>query len=407
MRTTLTIATMIATALMAGCSPSPAVPPSHDAATGTAPQGTIPEKSSARGVEAAAATIPWAQVGPGWVLATWTAAITHQPGAPYAPGEPDPATAARTLFLVDPAGTRYPITTFPANGHGQPTLTDWSSDGSHALFSLPYATAPASIVVDLHTGAQTTVPVDGAPRFARPDGTALLVTSHSADYNSPSFLERVDLNGRQELAYPTDKLTGQFTGRYALSADDTQLALGTSTGLALMGTDGTLGPTIAVPGLSNCDPVRWWDDRSTPRLLAQCEESSGASLWVVPTNGAAPTRLTAPNDGMKAPDTGDVNAWTLQSGTFVQALGGCGVEYLAKVNPDGTTTKVDVPETQGSVDVIGANGADLYLHANVPCSGGTSLIDYDPATNTSTVLLGPPVNGGAVIEDVLYRGEPK
>jgi TolB protein len=405
MRTPFTIAIMIAAALVAGCSPSPAVTPPHDAASRSAPPTTIPAKSSARGVEAAAATIPWAQVGSGWVLATWTAAITRQPGEPYAPGEPDPATAARTLFLVDPAGTRYAITTFPANVHGQPTLTDWSSDGSHALFFVPDATTAASIVVDLHTGAQTAVPVDGAAKFARPDGTALLVTTHSADYRGPSFLKRVDLNGRQELLYPTDKLTGQFSGRYARSADDTQLVLGTSTGLALMGADGTAGAMIAVPGQRNCDPVRWWDDPATPKLLAQCDENRGTSLWLVPANGAAPTRLTAANNGKKGPDIGDENAWTLPSGTFVQALGGCGVEYLAKVNPDGTTTKVNVPGTRGSVDVIGANGADLYLHANVPCSGGTSLIDYNPATNTSTVLLGPLVNGGAVIDTVLYRGE--
>jgi len=31
-------------------------------------------------------------------------------------------------------------------------------------------------------------------------------------------------------------------------------------------------------------------------------------------------------------------------------------------------------------------------------------VTYDPAANTSTVLLGPPVNGGGVTEAILFRG---
>jgi TolB protein len=32
------------------------------------------------------------------------------------------------------------------------------------------------------------------------------------------------------------------------------------------------------------------------------------------------------------------------------------------------------------------------------------LFDYDPAANTSTVLLGPPLNGGGVIAALPYPG---
>jgi TolB protein len=41
----------------------------------------------------------------------------------------------------------------------------------------------------------------------------------------------------------------------------------------------------------------------------------------------------------------------------------------------------------------------------VGCSGTTSLLTYDPAANTSTVLLGPPVNGGGVTDTLLYRDQ--
>ena len=38
------------------------------------------------------------------------------------------------------------------------------------------------------------------------------------------------------------------------------------------------------------------------------------------------------------------------------------------------------------------------------CGTGQSLFDYDPAAGTSTVLLGPPVNGGGVISALPYLG---
>jgi len=92
---------------------------------------------------------------------------------------------------------------------------------------------------------------------------------------------------------------------------------------------------------------------------------------------------------------------------FVQALGACGVIYLAKLNPDGTTSKITVPDAEGSVGVagVGADGNHLNLQARVSCGPGQSLLDYDPATNTSTVLVGPPINGGGVANVVAYPGQ--
>jgi hypothetical protein len=55
--------------------------------------------------------------------------------------------------------------------------------------------------------------------------------------------------------------------------------------------------------------------------------------------------------------------------------------------------------------VIGANGGHLRLQATVVCGSGRSLLDYDPAANTSTVLLGPPLSGGGVVAVVPYPGQ--
>jgi TolB protein len=55
--------------------------------------------------------------------------------------------------------------------------------------------------------------------------------------------------------------------------------------------------------------------------------------------------------------------------------------------------------------VVGDNGGDLDLQARAGCGGGQSLIDYNPAAGTSTVLLGPSVNDGGVIHAVPYPGQ--
>jgi hypothetical protein len=152
-----------------------------------------------------------------------------------------------------------------------------------------------------------------------------------------------------------------------------------------------------------CSPVRWWDTAATT-VLASCVEQGYPRLWLVPTDGGTPTARTAPLVGTATSDAGDVNAWQLPTGTYVQALGGCGFEYLAKLNTiGGPTTPVTVPGVQGSVVVVGATGGHLDLQAKAPCGGGQELFDYDPATGATTVLLGATLNGGGVIEARAYQ----
>ena len=109
------------------------------------------------------------------------------------------------------------------------------------------------------------------------------------------------------------------------------------------------------------------DDR--PRPL-QC--LAGKQLWLVPIDGGTPTALTAPNNGQKGPDYGDITAWQLPAGTYVQALGACGVIFLAKLNGDGTTSSVSVPEVHGdTIVVVGVNGGDLDLQAKAGCGAAS------------------------------------
>ena len=335
----------------------------------------------------------------------WSPAVATRPGASPPPGAPTSATATTTLYLVDPAGNRYAITTFPPPGDfPSPELVDWSGDGSHALFETQGPGPDSLIEVDLHSGTQTTLIVKGSPRFTRPSGKAILLSTFVNNL-VPATLKRVDLAGNPQLTYPTDKLGSPFNGAYLSTPDGTRLVLGTASGLVMMGNDGTVGATLSIPGQTDCMPTRWWDGNVGTTVLAKCDGTGGSRLWLVPIGGGAPTALTAPNN-QKGSDYGDVDAWQLPAGTFVQALGACGVIYLAKLNADGTTTPVSVPDVaKGTIVVVGVNGSHLDLHAKLACGSGQSLIDYDPTANTTTVLLGGPVNGGGVIDAVPYPGQ--
>ena len=372
------------------------------AATLALPASAQADASAPHGVEAAIGAVPWSQVGPGWLLAMWSPVSGKNFGETPSPGEPSYETATTTLYLVDPEGGRYAITTFPPPGDGaSPKLVDWSGDGSRALFETDGSSTVTLTEVDLRTGAKTTFTVKRngyvTPRYTRPEGKAVLLETRQL--NGPGSLERVDLAGNHQLTYPV----GQDFGGYISTPDGTQLVVGTGSGLAMMGNDGSPGKALPVPGQTHCSPTRWWDSGSTI-AVARCG-SSQSQLWLVPVDGRTPTALTAPLNG-QGPDYGDLNAWQLPAGTYVQAAGACGVIYLAKLNVNGTTSEVSVPGVKiNSIVVIGANGGHLDLQARAGCGPGQSLLDYDPAAGTSTVLLGPSINGGSVDDAVPYPGK--
>jgi hypothetical protein len=414
----------LAAVMLAGCSSSAGSTAVHSApGSGATPAPTtaaLAAPTATHGVEAAIGDVPWSKVGPGWMLALWNPVTPHMPGAQPLPDEPPPDAAATTLYLVDPAGNRYLVTTFAPDNKAEPELIDWSGDGSHALLE-PHGYGSSSVVsIDLHTGAQTTIPVKGYAHYARPDGNALLV---STDYNGnePGTLRRIDLTGAEQKSYPTDQLgrAGQFSGRYLQSLDGTQLVLGTANlgnevvprsdnSLVVISDDGEILRTLQSPmPKARCAPVRWW---ASTVLLANCEGESGSQLWEVPLDGEAPTALTAVNSGLEddpgfGGDIGDTVAWQLPSGTFLQSMGACGTIFLSRLTPDMHTMRVKVPGVSDSVAVAGVTGDKLVLLAKVGCGGTTSLLTYDPTANTSTVLLGPPVNGGGVTDALLYRGQ--
>ena len=317
------------------------------------------------GRQGSAAQVPWSQVGPGWLLSEW---------APVAPSETSGPAKYSVLYLVDPQGGRYVITTL-ATTHGD--LVAWSGDGKRALFEAQ--TTTSSVVTVLQEG---------------PSGTV--------------HVRRFDLNGTPAYSYPTAfPRAGRLNGGVLYSPDGTEIVLGTTRGFEVVANTGQplrYLPMRAEPG--TCQPARWW---ATGLLLASCTppNSSVPLLWLVPANGRPPEPLTlAPRRA--SGDYGDVDAWSLPSGDYAQDLGACGYIYLARVSGQ-RTTPVRVPGTAAdkSVYVLGAFGDQLALTTAFSCSpGSASLMWYDPATNAVTPLLGPPVNGGSVGTTLLWREPP-
>jgi TolB protein len=418
----------VAAVMLAGCSSSNG----STTAQSTAGSPVTPTPTStaapaapvvAHGVEAAIGNVPWAKVGQGWMLALWNPVTPGMPGSDPLPNEPAPDVATTTLYLVDPQGNRYPITTFAPDA--DPQLVDWSGDGSHALIKPetyePGASSSSLVSIDLHTGAQTTLPIKGYAQYTRPDGNALLIATDN-DRDEPGTLKRIDLAGNEQQSYPTDQLggAGHFSGGYLQSLDGTQLVLGTANvekdgftksdnnSLVVMGNDGKIIRTLPSPmAKAGCSPVRWWD---ATVILAHCTSDAGGQLWKMPIEGGTPTPLTAVNSGQEddpgfGGDIGDDVAWQLPSGTFLQSAGACGTMFLSRLTPDMHTTRVNIPGVSESVIVAGATTDKLLILGKVGCGGTTSLLTYDPAANTSTVLLGPPINGGGVTDARLFADQ--
>jgi hypothetical protein len=400
--------------------------------TGTSATSTKSGPSPAQDAELPSSQIPWNKVGPGWTLATWTLTpnpvYTPKPGHQYPtdPPPPPPPNLPVTLYLFDPAGARYLITTlapWPADRPGipghTPVLADWSGDGRHALFedNFPAKGHATMTDVDLATGAKQTVEIDtpgytGYGTYSGPTGHAILLsgtkTNNPADPSSGEYtqvLERFDLSGTKQLTFPTDHLgaAGKFNLNYLQTPDGSQLVLGTDNGMVVVNNDGSLDRQLPVPSAprTSCKPVRWW---TSTVILAGCNGPPGKSmtmqLWQVPLAGGTPTALTPVDE-----HNGYLNGWQIPSGTFLENQPGCGGDgELFRLTTDTHAELVRVPglNPNQAVRIIGVIGDKLLLKTTGGCGSHSMVLRiYDPAANTATILSGPPGDGG-VKRAILY-----
>jgi TolB protein len=373
-------------------------------ACGSGAGASTPAKALGRGVEGPRCAIPWAQVGPGWSVALWGPAKPEPTGVTTPAGQLSLSTESPTLYLLDPQGGRYRITTLAPAGDHSRSLDAWSGDGRRVLIATSQTQSSDITLTEISLVSARAHSFTASDTFggvyANPAGGSILVTSGDS---FPMKLERVSTDGTAQLTYPQSFAgPGLFNGTFASSPDGAEIAMGEQGGqVALVSKSGVTLTNVPVPGATSCTPTRWW---SKTEVLASCQPSGNGHplLWLVPTSGGVPTAFTVP--GPPGPDNGDQVAWQVGRGTYVQDVGGCGYVYLTKRTAAHTTSPVYVPyvNSRYSVLVLGATGGQMLVQSALACGAGNALLWFNPSTGTAHVVLGPTVNGGSVNQAILF-----
>jgi hypothetical protein len=341
------------------------------------------------GPPAALAGVPWSKVGPGWELAEYTA------GRP--PGDTAGAAAKIypvTLYLISPAGVRYPMHSWGAQATA-PYLIAWSGDKTRALLGLSGSKYEQ---LTLATGKLTAGQLPGraqATGYTLPDGLNILGITEGSSGSAPSTVARYSLAGR--LLKVLTRGVNDSTAVYA--ANGTELAVSGSKGLELVSNVGGVIRSLPVPNTSlplGCTPARWWNSTT---VLAECfaKGADAPRLWLVPISGKRPTALTPQRSGA-GPDLGDIGAWQLPSGTYLQALGGCATLQIFRQAANGSIAPVVPAHTAGQDNrIVTELGGRFLINAQTACPGSESLLWYNPATKAEQWLLRAPAGTAGVI----------
>jgi hypothetical protein len=374
---------LLAVIAAAGCASAGQTPGNQPTAANAATNAAGPTQAGT-----ASPAQPLAAVGAGWTLAEYSSSTSFD-----ATPRKDLAT---TLYLVNPQGGRDALYRWPA-GQAEWRLLDWSGDKARALFAGPTTNTVGQLV--LATGKFTSFKLPGGTQpvsYSRPDGTAILAAQQAG---STDKILRYDLNGRLEQTLASGPQNSASVAVYSPSG--TTLAVNGAKALELVTNNGVVARSLPVPGNPTCQPARWWNAST---ILASClaPDSAAPRLWLVPVSGARPTALTAQRNG-KGPDLGDIGAWQLPGGVYLQALAGCGVIFIAKQASNGLASAVNVPQTTGNDNqIVTAVGSRLLVRAQTSCEESTSLLWFTPATNAVQMLISAPPGTQGVTAAVPY-----
>jgi len=341
-------------------------------------------RSLSRGQAAPRSAVPWGKVGAGWALATYSAGHGGEGVKPKA--------GALTLYLVDPQGGKYKLSTWQAsNPRSKWYLLGWSGDARRALF----ASTPGYFVstgrehlyqLQLRTGRVTgfTLPARvSAIGYTRPDGLNILAEKSANSIGTGGFtVQRYSLTGKLQKSLVSIK--ENVYPSLAYNSSGTELAAGTMDGLELISNTGGVIRKLPVPQVTeSCTAVRWWNSGT---VLASClvTNADGPRMWLVPASGATPTALTPVRT--TGPDLGDFNAWQLSSGLYVDGSTGCGAGIIGRQPAHGQEQIVNVPGAPSSL-IVNATRSTLMVERISECSPSASLVWYNPATTKMTVAI--------------------
>jgi hypothetical protein len=381
----------------AGARPAAAAaPPQHATAhvvaqqRSTAPQAAAQPTGAAQATAprtASSAAVPWRSVGPGWVLDTYSAGTRSRP-------------APTTLYLVSPGGAKYRLLTWPASASPAPTIEAWAGSKTEALLALHSANGQPGGYGELNlaTGKMTRVAFASAATtplgYTLPSGAQILGITQSGQNTT---IARYTQSGALVKALVT---VGQPLGA-SYSPDGAKLAVPALGGLLLVSNAGGVPRKLPVAGAgakATCAPVRWWNATT---VLASC-----GRLWLVPASGARPSALTPVRNPAQPPhDYGDLDAWQLPSGLYLQSAGACGTLELNRQAANGSITRVTVPGMTDSPVVVTAYGAQLLI-GQLGCEGsGGQLAWFNPATGTEHWLFRTGAGPSAVAYNSLENGD--
>jgi hypothetical protein len=332
------------------------------------------------------AGVPWSHVGAGWVLTQYTTAAPEG-------GRSGPA----TLYLVSPGGAKYKLASWP-DFKTAPQLLAWSPDGKRALFQV-FSGQGGVEQLTLATGRSNTFALPGGAtpiEYTTPSGLNIVAGRPSG---SGTSLARYNLSG--QLTRPLGYSAG---GAALYEPSGAAFVTNATSGLKLVSNGGTLVRKLPVPGTSanTCGPARWWNNTT---VLATCAPPGRSvnQLWLVPVSGGRPTALTPRRSASASTgDLGDLDAWTLSSGLYLQSAGPCGVLQIFRQARNGSIQLVKVPHTQGDNRVLTASGSRLLVQAPTNCVGSNSLLWFNPGTHAEQWLIRAPSNAIGVINAVPF-----
>ena len=333
--------------------------------------------------------VPWARVGPGWVLAQyWPGRFSYAGQAIAAPV---------TLYLISPSGHRYLVHRW-ASTKNPLYVIDWSGDKARALL---YASASGRVEqLTLATGRVSRISLSPQVTpfllsYTRPTGNGLLAVRQA---RAGTQLVRLGLSGRLVKVLAT----GRHDDTAVYSSSGRTIAVGGARGLQLVSAAGGVVRRLPVPGTgsSGCLPARWWNSRT---ILAACV-ARGAHrdrLWLVPAGGARPAPLTAQR-GAHSPDPGDLDAWATPGALNLQSLGSNGRLLIFRQRGNGAPRAIKPPGSAYENWILAARGSRLLVTEADPCRGTSSVRWFSPATGHGQTLIKVPHGRAGVIGAVPY-----
>ena len=148
--------------------------------------------------------------------------------------------------------------------------------------------------------------------------------------------------------------------------------------------------SASVPGLNHSSELL--PSQLSGAWTSSREPSAAAPrLWLVPASGARPAAITPQRSG-DSPDLGDLDAWQLSSGLYLQGAGPCAVLQIFRQAANGSIRLVKVPGTAGDNAVLTALGSRLLVQAPLSCEGSNSLLWFNPGTRAEQWLIRAPAN---------------